>query len=340
MSQSPPETESMLPGARKSRHPLVKALIRVGIGGVVIAILLSQADLHKIGDALGNARPGYIVGAAAIIVGGLFVSAYRWHAYLDALEMRLPIGTLVRLYFVGTFFNAFLPTGVGGDAYKAMRLRHVTMAKAFASVLLDRLAGVVGVALVGIAGVLIQLSAGDHDRVVALAALLSGGVLVAALLLLRYGDRLIPGSAEGRWDWRGRLKRLLSAFAEAGRHPRAALRGFAAGGVFQGLALAEHVMLARALGLHVPVGALACIVVIATLATAIPFTINGLGFREGAYVWTLHRYGVLHDPALAFALLVLGVLLAASAVGGLVYMIFGGEVGGRTKNRQGVTSAG
>jgi uncharacterized protein (TIRG00374 family) len=156
MSQSSLEA-SLPPGTRKGRHPVVKALIRVAIGGVVIAILLSQADLHEIGDALGNARPGYIAGAVVVIVGGLLVSAYRWHAYLDALEMRLPIGTLVRLYFVGTFFNAFLPTGVGGDAYKAMRLRHVTMAKAFASVLLDRLAGVVGVALVGLAWVEQQL---------------------------------------------------------------------------------------------------------------------------------------------------------------------------------------
>jgi hypothetical protein len=58
----------------------------------------------------------------------------------------------------------------------------------------------------------------------------------------------------------------------------------------------------------------------------LPLSINGLGFREGAYIWALGRFGVDHDLALAFALLILAALLLTSLVGGLVYVIFGGEV--------------
>ena len=55
--------------------------------------------------------------------------------------------------------------------------------------------------------------------------------------------------------------------------------------------------------------------------TILPLTINGLGFREAIAVWCLAAYGVGHDEALAFALLVLAVTLASSAVGGIVYVV-------------------
>ena len=56
-------------------------------------------------------------------------------------------------------------------------------------------------------------------------------------------------------------------------------------------------MIAKALKIEgVPIMVFACIVVISSLATMIPLSINGLGFREGAYIWALGRYGVLRFP--------------------------------------------
>jgi hypothetical protein len=47
---------------------------------------------------------------------------------------------------------------------------------------------------------------------------------------------------------------------------------------------------------------------------------------QAAYVWCLGTYGVGHDRALAFALLVLAVTLASSAMGGIVYAVAGRQV--------------
>jgi hypothetical protein len=97
--------------------------------------------------------------------------------------------------------------------------------------------------------------------------------------------------------------------------------------IFQAIVYTYHLMIGRALGLTgVPLMAFASIVVISSLATMIPLSINGLGFREGAYIWALGRYGVSHDQALAFALLILALLLLSSLVGGIVYVLLGGEV--------------
>lgn len=52
----------------------------------------------------------------------------------------------------------------------------------------------------------------------------------------------------------------------------------------------------------------------------LPISMNGLGLREAAIVWCLAAFGISHDEALAFALLLLVLTFASSAVGGVVYV--------------------
>lgn len=313
------------------RGGALKVFIRIVIGVGVLAFLLVKADVGQLWDTIQNAKVAYLLAALAAIFGGLVFSAFRWKAYLDALEIPLSIGTLFRLYYVGTFFNAFLPTGIGGDAYKALRLGRdkESMAPAFASVFLDRFAGVVGMAALGLVSSSYILASGDTRRRVPVIALaLALAIMGAAALLLIGGERLLGrGRLVKHEGIGGRIRRAMRSIHAAGRHPDAAARGYVLGVLFQSLVFVYHVMIAKALRIEgVPIVVFASIVVISSLATMIPLSINGLGFREGAYIWALGRYGVDHDLALAFALLVLASLLLASLVGGLIYIILGGEV--------------
>jgi uncharacterized protein (TIRG00374 family) len=321
------------------KRGLLKVLIRVVVGVGVLGFLLVKADVGQLWDTLREARIAYLLAALGSIFAGLLVSAFRWKAYLDALEIPLRYGTLFRLYFVGTFFNAFLPTGIGGDAYKAVRLgkdREGSLAPAFASVFLDRFAGVVGMAAIGLVSSAYLLASGDARRRVPLIALaLSVAIIGAAAILLVGGERLLGrGRLVKHEGIGGRVRRAMRSIHEAARHPDAAARGYVFGVVFQLLVLGYHLSVAKALRLDgIPILAFACIVVAASLATMIPLSINGLGFREGAYIWALGQYLIplvgkdrSHDVALAYALLILAMLLLSSLAGGIVYVLLGGEV--------------
>jgi hypothetical protein len=243
----------------------------------------------------------------------------------------MPFRTVLRLYFVGTFFNAFLPSGVGGDAYKALRIgkAHGRYTPAVASVFLDRFAGFVALAVIGLAGALFELIAGEQLRVAAIASVISAGMLVAAAVLLLGGERLLGrGRLIPEHGIGGKLRGALRAIHAAGRHRESAARGYLFGLLFQSLVLTYHLALARALGVGgVSVAAMAGVVVVASLATLIPLSPGGLGFREAAYAWSLGAFGVVESTALAFALLVLAILLATSLAGGIVYVVAGGEIG-------------
>src|SRR5258708_40333814 len=106
----------------------------------------------------------------------------------------MPYPTLLRLYFVGTFFNSFLPSGIGGDAYKAVRIGRARggIASAFASVFLDRFAGFIGLSGLGLLGAITTLVIHQkHLKAALLSAGLSAGTLSAARSPLLRGARLL-----------------------------------------------------------------------------------------------------------------------------------------------------
>jgi uncharacterized membrane protein YbhN (UPF0104 family) len=312
------------PGGRSVLKPLLRTVVGVGI----IVLLVVRSDIGAIGEAIADADAAWIGLAFALLMGSLVVSALRWEVFLRSLDVELAPGPTMRLTFVGAFFNAFLPTGVGGDAYKAVRVRGpgVPLSRTLASVLLDRIAGIVCLAAMGLVAVIVRLAAGDPGPVVPLAALISVGVLVAAGVLVAFGERFVRTGRSTWFGLRPRLQRTARALTEAGTHPRSVRRGILWGVATQVLAVAAHLALARALSLGVPLAALTLGLVIATVAATAPITINGLGFREGAWVWVLGVYGVGGGRALAYALLILAIFLATSAIGGVVYAVAGGDV--------------
>jgi uncharacterized membrane protein YbhN (UPF0104 family) len=326
-SQGESRTDGGYPVPSGGRSVL-KPLLRTAVGVGIIALLVVRSDLDAIGDALADANPVSIGLAFVLMMALLAVSALRWAVFLRSLGVELSVGPTMRLTFVGAFFNAFLPTGIGGDAYKAMRVRAtgVPLSKTLASVMLDRIVGIVSLAAIGLAAGVTRLLAGDSGPVVPIAALASLGILAAAGLLIGFGEKFV---GSGRVTWfglRARLQRTARALTEAGTHPHSVRWGIAGGLSAQVLGIAAHVALARALALSVSLSALILGVVVATVAATAPITINGLGVREGVWVWVLGVYGVGGSESLAYALLVLAMSLGSSAVGGLVYAVAGGGV--------------
>jgi uncharacterized protein (TIRG00374 family) len=306
------------------------------VGAAVIAVLTLRSDIGELWETVRSADVRWFVGALVAVIAGFVASALRWRAYLDVLDLPLRYGSLFRLYFVGVFFNAFLPTGLGGDAYKAVRLGRGTkpgeverssFAAAVASVFLDRFAGAVAIAAFGLVASLALIATGETGRLPTTALVLSVGVAVATAVLLLGGERLlgkghvVPDRGLGR-----SIRRGARAIHQAARHPQAAARGYFFSLIFQALILAANAMVARSLGTRISVGNLSCILVVTGLITIVPLTINGLGVREGAYVWSLGLVGIDNDRAFAFALLILIVGLLASAIGGIVYVTGGGNV--------------
>jgi hypothetical protein len=229
---------------------------------------------------------------------------------------------------VGTFFNAFLPTGIGGDAYKSYVVGGGTVAiePPLAASALDRLAGVVGLAALTVLGTITLFVTSD----VTVVTWVSVGAAAALFAGVGYGVIRRPANPRAHTasgsSLRARIGTFVAALAMGIRHPHGLRVGSMFGLLTAVLLVGAHVFLLASVHASVPIGAMAGIVLLASLTTAIPLSINGLGFRETTYVWALGAYGVQHDTALLFALVVLAITLLSSAVGGIVYAVGGSSL--------------
>src|SRR5207248_7340478 len=85
-------------------------------------------------------------------------AAFRWQILLRVQKIRISFPRIAGLFFIGMFYNQFLPGGTGGDIIKSYLLLKETPDKkagALLAVVFDRLIGLV--ALVAITVTLISL---------------------------------------------------------------------------------------------------------------------------------------------------------------------------------------
>jgi uncharacterized protein (TIRG00374 family) len=139
-----------------------KILISVLQVAVTVAVLyLVFHDPNKraqMKEALDEANYYWIAAAILAYLVVELSAAARWHILLKVQGIHLSIPRLGGLFFIGMFFNQFLPGGTGGDIIKSYYLLKETPGKkagALLAVLFDRFIGLV--ALIALTAILIFL---------------------------------------------------------------------------------------------------------------------------------------------------------------------------------------
>ncbi len=120
-----------------------------------------------------------VVGIGGFLASALCI-AMRWHAILTVQNVQIRRWEAVRLTFLGEFFSQVIPGTVGGDLVKAYYVSRHTHQRSgvLASVFVDRLLGLTGLAVLASVMTLVVLAAGLEDPGTI------GSSFVAALVLL------------------------------------------------------------------------------------------------------------------------------------------------------------
>jgi glycosyltransferase 2 family protein len=252
--------------------------LAVTIGG--LAFILTQ--IHP-GDTLRQllrAHPLWLLLALLLVMSSLILRAFRWQLLLRGLGVRLSLLKLVRLYYIGHFFNAFLPTGFGGDILRVVEVRRYVGADVAAgTVLLDRLTGLLMLfvlALVALPWRPATLAGGQVRLLlfVSVVGLVTGITLLDGRLVYKLGS-LLPAYLSPSNT--GVIARLLRAVRAVGWP---AVRGaFLVSLLFNLLQIAWWWAAARALGLSLPLTYLFLVVPLLALSLLVP-AVAGFGARE------------------------------------------------------------
>jgi hypothetical protein len=138
----------------------LKFFIQVGVSVAALAFILSKANLGQVFDEMREADFLWLALAATMALTGITIASWRWGRLMRSLGISVPFTYLFKSYLVGTFFNTFLPTNVGGDVVRAAdiaKIKGCGGAKALTIIILDRLTGVVGMFVLAIPAVFFKL---------------------------------------------------------------------------------------------------------------------------------------------------------------------------------------
>ena len=304
------------PAKRRYFWLAVKVAFSVGI----LAFVITRNDPAALLRALGGISAGAFLASACLITGTALIGTWRWAAVMRAYgAVQLPgPGGLLRLYFMGFFYNLWLPGGVGGDLVRGVASREVFgdagTTAGLTVVFVERLCGLIGLFFfVGVSFSLWPLPGVQVPVLYAGLAILAAacGVLVVAL-----APKLTP---------------LLPAFLAriTARVPRLERRGPFA--LALGLSTLTHLL--TALSGHVLVADLApevavthslTVVSLAAVSAFFPLTHAGAGIREGAFVQLYAPLGVPGAVAVAASLALFATQLLVSGVGGLLSVLTSG----------------
>jgi glycosyltransferase 2 family protein len=301
--------------------------IRPLVTVALYALVFWWSDTRTLLGRLRAAELEFVAAGVLLYAAGQALSAYKWYLLLRPVRLAVTYARVLAFYFIGMFFNLFLPTVVGGDAVKALLLSRETGAPARAtmSVFMERNLGLL--ALLSIA----LLAAWQAPTMIvgglsllALTVVLFAGFIAANLVLstrvtYHLVDRLIAATPLARL--RPRAASIYEALAPYRRAPVEVTAAVLLSFVFQSIIIAVVFLNAHALNHEFPLFAVAVFVPLISLAGMLPISVNGLGLREALYVFFFGRLGASTEVAVSMALLYLAVTFLASLPGGLVYAL-------------------
>ncbi len=278
----------MEPASGNNRR--LKLVLKMLVTGVCAWYIAGKVDWSMTAHWLQQANGWYLLPAGILFVLSKWVSAFRLNIYFRNIDLKVSAANNLRLYWLGMFYNLFLPGAISGDIYKVILLTRKynnPYKKTAAAVILDRFGGLLGLGiLTGILSFFILLPYGLNVLIPWLALLL---VPVFYFVLRKFFPDFTPGF----------YSTLLLGLA------------------VQLLQVLAVYMIMLSLGITAPVTAYLFVFLLSSAVSVLPLTIGGLGIRELVFLEGANWFQISAEKAVLISLVFYSITLVTSLVGGI-----------------------
>ncbi len=317
------------PQARAALFLTVQILLSVAL---IAFLLRTPIDWQAVRDTLLRANVRWLVAAFAVMFASNVLGAFQWSRLLVTVGIRIPFWKVCAYYHVGLFFNNFVPANLAGDFARvldASRGGTATRATAFSTVLMDRMIGTV--ALGGLAVVTTLPAIRELAIPAAYVGSIYGGVfgffvLAVVMLWAVFHPKLLSAietvlTRIGLGRLRPALDDLSARLAAFRGRRRMFMELFTIAAGVQIMRVGVHVLVARALGIHVGLGYFFLFVPLLAVIVSLPISLGGIGLRENAGIVLFGLVHVGRSLALTLQETTYLVALAVSLLGGVVFLV-------------------
>jgi uncharacterized protein (TIRG00374 family) len=292
--------------------------LRVAVSAGLLAFLIFGVDWPEMLAHVSGINPAIAVLVILAWAVQLCVSSWKWQWALRIHGLRFPYVFLTRVVYIGFFLNNFLPTSIGGDAYRVYRTMPTTppRSRAISAVVLERLVGLSALLLLGLVGALALYSMNALARAYVAFAAVGVAATIGLFVVVKLSSAAWRDSAIMQSRWIAPIKENLQTIGRA-RGAWIPLIGISL--LFQVQAVLILYELFRAVDVDIGLAQAAVITASAGIAAVIPFSINGLGIVEATIAGTAVATGVSYEAGLLVALLMRVLLIPLTLLAGLMY---------------------
>lgn len=272
---------------------------------VLFFLLLQKQDWPTIWEYMNRLPIWLWLASLGLVTGGMVCNALRWYVLLRAQKVEIPLGEVVRTVFAGAFASNFLPSTIGGDAFRVISLLRYTSDRVLCltSVVVDR---AMNVAATFTFLPFAWLSFGNR-----IFELLSWRKIPSAAA---FG---IPLGEKVSSIIRNSVERLGTTFSRWRRNPMSLFGAFVISWVSIVIIYFALWLIARGLGMTITLFQLAGVEFIVYVVTLLPVSFNGFGVREVIYSTLMIELGATPEQATALTLISRFLLLLTTTPGAL-----------------------
>ncbi|MBM3252703.1 MAG: flippase-like domain-containing protein [Candidatus Omnitrophica bacterium] len=309
----------------KRGHLFLIIRIAVSISAICILLFVMREEMGKIFSLIVNLKKTFFIVSFILFILISILVSLRFKLLLKVQDISLSLIEVTRLTFIGYFFNNFFPSSIGGDLAKGYYASKSTNKKlsSFTTVFVDRLIGITSLVFFMFTAIVFIKDARD-DRI---ALSLAGVVifLVSFMMVFLFNRDFARRFSFilkflGPFKLNEKLKKIYESINSYKNYRRILLKAFLVSFLIQILIVLIFLMLGKSIDKNLQIGFkdLFWVVPLSAVISMLP-SINGIGVREGAFVYFLRRI-ISPEVAFSISLLYLGLTIIISLIGGVIYI--------------------
>lgn len=265
-----------------------KLILKITLTLAAVYIVVDNIELGELWQQIKRINIFYFILALIVFIFSKIIEALRVNNFYRLIHIQLSEWQNVRLYFLGLFYNIFLPGGISGDGYKVYWLKkkkNAHLQRTIWATLINRLNGFLGILiLLVIAAALIPKDYPYKSYIL---------LLVPILYLLFYLG----------------LKIFFRNFVSI--LPKVTVQSV----LIQVLQVICVLVLLIGLGSNEHFINYIFIFLASSIAFVIPVTLGGFGSREVVFVFAANYLNIDVNVAIAMSLMVYFIRMVASFMG-------------------------
>ncbi len=298
--------------------------VKILVSTILFGIILWRIDRQAVVETLKLLDFRYVPLILLFIVLNYVFGAVRWKKLLIYENTHhITVRYLANLYFIGAFFNNFMPTSVGGDVFKFIKLgkKIDNNAHAISATFMERFTGIVALVFVSYFGLIKTLGfwvAQLPEDVSSNAVLVWAFkiVLFLGFWIVAFMSFAVLKLFARKVSFLDKLYRAIIAYKDS---RNVIISAFLTSFIIQFLAIFTQYFVYKAIGIDLPLSYALFIFPVITLAGFFVPSLNGIGVQDFLYMELFRFVGVPVAVSLSASILYHLSRLSVSLIGGVLY---------------------